>query len=111
MATTHVIYITESMWYYLISFTRFDGIDAVEIDSNPVTNHNRYWILFYIAFMIFGNYITWNLFSAIVVDAYFDEKSKAGELGSLTKEQAEWVKINQTILDLKPDLQVKKKIN
>jgi len=43
------------------------GVDAVEIDLQPVLNNNILWSLFFMIFVFFGNFLILDLFTGVVV--------------------------------------------
>lgn len=54
----------------------FKGVDATDIDMNPVEYNNISWSIFFMIFMIVGSLFMLNLFVSIVVNTYYGEKEK-----------------------------------
>lgn len=52
------------------------GVDATQIDWNPVENNQVAWSFFFMLFMIVGSLFMLNLFVSIVVNTYYGEKEK-----------------------------------
>ena len=63
------------------------GIDSVGIDLQPKRNQNMYWALFYIIFIILGNFLILNLFVGVVVSTFNREKEILGKNFLLTEKQ------------------------
>jgi Ion transport protein len=61
------------------------GIDSVAIDSQPRLNENMIWALFYIAFIVLGNFLILNLFAGVVVSTFNREKEILGKNFLLTE--------------------------
>jgi hypothetical protein len=61
------------------------GIDAVDIDYDPVEYYNLGWAAFFMVFMIVGSLFMLNLFVSIVVNTYYGEKEKLYRNDLLTK--------------------------
>ena len=61
------------------------GIDAVGIDMQPIESNNVYWSLFFIMFMIFGNFLILNLFVGTVISTFNREKEVLGKNFLLTE--------------------------
>ena len=69
----------------------WQGIDAVDIDFDPVEYNNIGWAAFYMVFMIVGSLFMLNLFVSIVVNTYYGEKEKLYRNDLLTKYQKTWL--------------------
>jgi len=54
----------------------YNGVDATEINHDPVYNMNEGWVFFFMAFMVIGSLFLLNLFVSIVVNVYYAEKEK-----------------------------------
>lgn len=50
------------------------GVDSVGIDMQPVRNQNIYWSLFFVLFIILGNFFILNLFAGVVVSTFNKQK-------------------------------------
>ena len=81
-------------------------MDSIGPGRQPQKNAGRIWVLFYIVFVFMGGFFTMNLFSAVIVDSYHQMNLKLDDLTSISKEQAEWVKIHQSIIRLTPGTRV-----
>ena len=69
----------------------FQGVDAADIDMNPVQDNNIEWAFFFMSFMIIGSLFMLNLFVSIVVNTYYGEKEKLFKNEQLTKYQKLWL--------------------
>jgi len=48
----------------------YNGIDAVEIDKNPIRNYNEVMVAFYMLFLIMGGFMVLNMFIGVIVDTF-----------------------------------------
>lgn len=62
----------------------YRSISSSDIDYVAVRNNNRYWILFFIAFIIVGSFFMLNLFVGVVISTFNCEKEKIGGNNLLT---------------------------
>lgn len=60
------------------------GVDSTDIDLSPIVNFNLYWSLFFILFILFGNFLILNLFVGVVVSTFNKEKELLGKNFLLT---------------------------
>ena len=79
----------------------FSGIDARGVDLNPKHNANPQNALFFVCFVVVGQFFAMNLFIGMLIDVF--SHSKAEEEGSvfMTAEQREWVRANKMIAQLR----------
>lgn len=89
----------------------FQGVDAVDIDYNPVHNNQIAWAFFFMIFMIVGSLFTLNLFVSIVVNTYYGEKEKLYRNDMLTKYQKIWLQVQTLCLQEEPEKLVKMSSN
>jgi hypothetical protein len=61
------------------------GIDSISINYQPVINNNMSWALFFIAFIVLGNFLILNLFAGVVVSTFNKEKEILGKNYLLTE--------------------------
>jgi hypothetical protein len=61
------------------------GMDVVGIDMQPKLENNYYWSLFFILFIIVGNFFVLNLFVGVVVSTFNREKELLGKNFLLTQ--------------------------
>lgn len=80
----------------------FQGVDAAGIDLQPIQDNNRGWVIYYILFVLVGGFFVLNLFCGVVVDIFNQEKKNIGGLSFLTPEQADWVRVQLLVMNLKP---------
>ena len=59
-------------------------MDSVDIDMQPLLNHNKLWMMFFILFVVLGGFFVVNLFAGVVVDVFNKEKDRLGGLALLT---------------------------
>lgn len=70
------------MWY---------GMDSVEIDMQPKKFNSYYWAIFYIIFILVGDFFVLNLFVGVVVSTFNREKEVLGKNFLLTNNQKQWL--------------------
>ena len=63
------------------------AIDATEIHKVPQRNHQPIYIIFFIAFLVFGSLFILNLFVGVVLSTFSAEKDKLSNNNLLTKLQ------------------------
>jgi hypothetical protein len=84
----------------------FAGIDSRGEDQHPQVDYSPFWSLFFIAFMVVGNFFVLNLFVGVVIDNFNRMKEKLGvESGQsifATPEQREWQKTRKYALMIRP---------
>jgi len=80
----------------------WSGVDSKGINYEPVKDHRRVWIIFFIVFIIVGSFFILNLFVGVVIDTFHSEKEKLGGYAFLTEDQMEWVQIKTKLLNAKP---------
>ena len=56
----------------------WNGIDAVGVDQQPQRDHNPWYSLYFISFLIVGNMFLINLFVGVVIDNFNQMKEKLG---------------------------------
>ncbi|CDW82939.1 voltage-gated ion channel superfamily [Stylonychia lemnae] len=78
------------------------GVDASEIDSVPIESNRPLWVIFFMAFLLFGSLFIMNLFVGVVINTFNDEREKLGKNHLLTTFQREWIMIQISLLKLKP---------
>lgn len=78
------------------------AVDATYYDHQPEVNHNVYWVLYYLSYFFVGNYLVMNMFIAVIVETYLDQKNKASKFNLLTEEQKEWALIKTSIYKMNP---------
>lgn len=76
----------------------WQGIDAVDIDYDPVEYNKIEWAAFFMLFMVVGSLFMLNLFVSIVVNTYYSEKEKLFRNDLLTKYQKTWLQIQSICL-------------
>jgi hypothetical protein len=87
----------------MFTSTRLRGIDKV-----PRYDSNKYIPLFFIIFMIIGNFVISNLFVGVIISSYNREKENIGKHFLLTSSQKEWLKTKLLILEAKPKFYIKR---
>lgn len=81
----------------------WQGIDAVDIDYDPVEYNKIEWAAFFMLFMVVGSLFILNLFVSIVVNTYYSEKEKLFRNDLLTKYQKTWLQIQSICLQEEPE--------
>jgi len=82
------------------------GVDSVSIDSQPVRNQNVYWALFFILFIILGNFFILNLFAGVVVSTFNKEKQILEKTHLLSENQIRWIEQKKLLLAIKPKVRL-----
>lgn len=78
------------------------GVDATEIDMQPVPNHREIWTLFFILFMLIGTFFIMQLFVGVVIGNFNQMKEKLDGTYLLSSTQREWLVINDSMMNLHP---------
>ena len=73
------------------TITMFHGMDATEIFQQPSRNTSPEMAMFFIVFLVIGTLIILNLFVAVIIDTFFQEKEKLTKNAELTLIQQEYV--------------------
>lgn len=81
------------------------AVDSVGIDMQPVRNQNIYWSLFFILFIILGNFFILNLFAGVVVSTFNKQKQILEKTHLLTENQLRWIEQKKMLLSIKPYVQ------
>jgi hypothetical protein len=79
-----------------------DGVDAVGINHQPQPEHNFGWSIFFIVFVLFGNFFMLNLLVGVVIEKYTHEKNFEHGIIFLSNIQKEYVLIQAFMLNSKP---------
>ena len=79
------------------------AVDSTEIDMQPKKNNQLLWVPFFIFFMLFGCYLTINLFVGVIIERFAklrEEQKHAGKSSNIlyTPEQAAWKKTQELML-------------
>ena len=79
------------------------AVDSTDIDMQPKENHNLLWVPFFIFFMLFGCYLTVNLFVGVIIERFGrirEENNQQGHSAAIlyTPEQAAWKKTQELML-------------
>eukprot|EP00347_Sterkiella_histriomuscorum_P021532 403333648 len=78
------------------------GVDSNGIDNEPSESSNPLWVIFFMAFQLFGSLFIMNLFVGVVINTFNQEREKLGKNHLLTSFQKEWIMIQISCLKLKP---------
>ena len=52
------------------------AVDSVEVHQEPVRNHNKTAVIFFVLFLIFGALFILNAFVGVVISKFNEEKAK-----------------------------------
>lgn len=63
----------------------YQGVDSIGIDEQPIKNNNIYWSIFFMFFIILGNFLVLNLFVGVVVSTFNREQQILGKNFMLTE--------------------------
>jgi len=66
------------------------GINAKGIEIQPVEGYQRWWSLYFIFFIIVGNFFAMNLFVGAVIENYQKQKREEST-GLMTENQRQWI--------------------
>ena len=66
------------------TITMWHGVDAKQINHEPVRNTSPEMAMFFIVFLVIGTLIIMNLFVAVIIDTFFQEKEKLSKSNDLT---------------------------
>jgi hypothetical protein len=64
----------------------FNGVDAVGIHKQPQVENNMFWLIFFVFYVILGNFFILNLLVCVVIDNFNIEKSMERGDAFLTEE-------------------------
>jgi hypothetical protein len=79
------------------------AVDSTDIDMQPKENNNLLWVAFFIFFMLFGCYLTINLFVGVIIERFArlrEEHTQQGTTAEIlyTPQQAAWKKTQELML-------------
>lgn len=63
---TLFVFSTKDGWVTIM----YDGIDAVDIDKEPIKNHNKWNVLFFVAFLLLAGFVVLNMLVGVVVENF-----------------------------------------
>jgi voltage-dependent calcium channel L type alpha-1D len=78
------------------------GVDATDVDMQPIPNHQEGWALFFIAFIFLGSFFFIQLFIGVVIENFNRMKETLDGTRMLSCSQREWLLISQAVLKLRP---------
>lgn len=78
------------------------GVDATEINMQPIPNYREGWTFFFIAFILVGTFFVMQLFVGVVIENFNKMKEKLDGTYLLSNTQREWLIINEVMLNLRP---------
>lgn len=78
------------------------GVDSIAIDYEPKRNHEIMWALFFMAFIILGNFLILNLFVGVVISTFNKEKEILGKNNLLSQKQREWLELKKQCMNISP---------
>lgn len=78
------------------------GVDATEINMQPIPNYREGWTFFFIAFILVGTFFVMQLFVGVVIENFNKMKEKLDGTYLLSNTQREWLIINEAMLNLRP---------
>lgn len=106
MITLFVV-ISQESWPDLMD----QGIDARGIDLCPVENYNPLASIYFISYLVIGNFFLINLFTAVVFEKFNNAKKKTmlPAYTFLNKSQVLWMEMQKLILNSSPKADLVKK--
>ncbi|KAF4319441.1 hypothetical protein BBO99_00002107 [Phytophthora kernoviae] len=78
------------------------GVDATNVDMQPIVNNREGWTLFFIAFIFLGSFFFIQLFIGVVIENFSRMKETLDGTRHLSCSQREWLLISETVLNLRP---------
>jgi len=63
---TLFVFSTKDGWVTIM----YDGIDAVGVDKQPIRNHNKWNVLYFIAFLLLAGFVVLNMLVGVVVENF-----------------------------------------
>ncbi|RLN86576.1 hypothetical protein BBJ28_00004388 [Nothophytophthora sp. Chile5] len=78
------------------------GVDATDVDMQPIANHGEGWTLFFIAFISLGSFFLIQLFIGVVIENFNRMKETLDGTRLLSSSQREWLLISEVVLNLHP---------
>lgn len=78
------------------------GMDSVGIDMQPKREYSIYWSLFFIVFVVFGDFFIMNLFAGVVVMTFNKEKEVLGKSHLLNEKQKKWIEQKRSCIAIQP---------
>ncbi|KAE9253486.1 hypothetical protein PF002_g3305 [Phytophthora fragariae] len=83
------------------------GVDATDVDMQPIANYHESWTLFFIAFIFLGSFFFIQLFIGVVIENFNRMKETLDGTRLLSCSQREWLLINQAVLKLRPKRKIR----
>ena len=78
------------------------GVDVTTYHQQPARDNSPYYGLFFVAFIVVGNFFILNLFVGVVIDNFNRLKESLDGLALLTRRQREWVDTQLAMSKVKP---------
>lgn len=85
----------------------YAGMASNGVDMVPKQYNSPYYFIYFVLFIIVGNFFITNLFVGVVISTYNREKEKLGKLFLLTKDQKKWLEMKLLVIQAKPKLYLK----
>ena len=79
------------------------GTDHTEPYFSPIQDNKPFWVVYFVAFIVFGSFFIINLFIGVLIDTYYKEKEKAAFQGGglfLNEGQKKWVNKFKVLIDV-----------
>ncbi len=54
----------------------YNGIDAVDVDKQPIENHNEYMAIFFIVYLLIVGFFVVNMFVGVIIDNFHKCREK-----------------------------------
>eukprot|EP00347_Sterkiella_histriomuscorum_P005312 403357086 len=80
------------------------GEDSIGIDIQPQLYSTPYWNVFFIFFIIVGNFFVLNLFVGVVISTFNREKEVLGKNFLLTNQQKQWLEQKKLCIQVQPKI-------
>ena len=76
----------------------YDGIDASGIGTGPIYNNRRWASLYFLVFVVFGQFFLMNLFVGVLIHAFVTTKEKETGACNLSDSQIHWVQAQRLLV-------------
>ncbi|CDW88224.1 voltage-gated ion channel superfamily [Stylonychia lemnae] len=88
----------------------YNGIDSIGIDYQLKSYYSPWWALFFVFFIIVGNFFVLNLFVGVVISTFNREKEVLGKNFLLTPQQRQWLEQKKLCIKIQPKIKQLEKL-
>ena len=83
----------------------YQGMDSTGVETGPQINASLYYCLYFITFMIVGNFFFLNFFVGVIFLNFEEAQKEEKESFFLNDKQLKWIDMMKMIVSAKPDLE------